>query len=238
MIAVHRRIRARIERVTVNRESGLTLVELLVAILIFGLLLTMVGGAYSTISKTITLATNTNQNVSFSSLGMSEMSKVLRFASTNPVLGHPLDDPAFVVANAETVTVYSYVDANATTPLPVEVTFSLDSQRRLVETRYAAVAVATGYYSFQATPYSTRILTGVVLAPSTGEPSLFTYLNAGGTALTPGSSGLSSTQIPLVAAVQIRLKIKGNTVNGANPIILTNTVGLPNLGIARTGQDI
>jgi len=237
MLAMQDRITRRFRRVTDDGERGLTLVELLVAILIFGLLLVMVGGAFSTISRTITLATNTNQNVSFSSLGMSEMQKVLRFASTNPVLGNPLDDPAFVSVNNEALTVYSYVDASASNPVPVKVSFALDSQRRLVETRYSAYSVATGYYAFNATPYLTRILTGTVLAPATGEPYLFTYLDANNNALAT-STLTTQTAIRKIAAVQVRLKIKGNTTNGANPIVLTNTVGLPNLGISRTGQDI
>jgi prepilin-type N-terminal cleavage/methylation domain-containing protein len=241
VIRLRSQIASRVQRVTGTADQGLTLVELLVAMLIFSLLLVMIGGAFSTISKTITLATNTNQNVSFSSLGMNEMSKVLRFATTNPVLGQPIDNPAFVTANNETLTVYTYVDADPTTPVPVEVTFSLDGSRRLVESRYAAYSVATGYYAFKTTPYFSRILTGIVLAPATGEPYLFTYQNASGSPLTPGSTGLSSGpsgQINQVAAVQITLKIKGNTTNGANAVILTNTVGLPNLGIARSGQDI
>ena len=242
MIVIQDRLRRRLRRISEDSERGLTLVELLVAILLFGLLLVLVGGAFSTISKTITLATNTNQNVAFSSLGMSEMSKVLRFATTNPVLGQPLDAAAFVTANKETLTVYTYVDANATTPTPTEVTFSLDSARRLVETRYASYAVATGYYAFRTTPYLTRILTGIVLAPTGTQAYLFTYLDKNGQPLPPGTGGLSTTgspsQVSQVAAVQVTLKIKGNTTNGASPIILSNIVGLPNLGLARTGQDI
>ena len=239
------RIDRRFRRLAAEAEQGLTLVELLVAIMLLGLLLIVVGGAFSTISKTVTLATNTNQNVAFSSLGMSEMSKVLRFATTNPVLNQPIDSSAFVSANKETLTVYSYVDANATTPTPTEVTFSLDSSRRLVETRYASYSVATGFYAFRTTPYLTRILTGIVLAPTATQLSLFTYLDASGNALPPGTSGLTTaasgstpSQVSQVAAVEVTLKIKGNTTNGASPIVMQNTVGLPNLGLSRTGQDV
>jgi prepilin-type N-terminal cleavage/methylation domain-containing protein len=231
-------LKRRIAQLRRTGERGITMVELLVSMIIFAILLTLVGGAFSTISKAVTLSGQVNSNIEFSSLGMNEISKVLRFAATNPVLNQPIDNPAFVVAKAETLTVYTYVDATATSPAPTEVMFSLNASRQLVETRYSAISVASGYWSFNTTPYRTQILTGTVLTPGTGELPLFTYqTSVNGTALICPTTGLTAAQIPQVAAVQVTMKIKSAT-GGTNFVTLTNTVGLPNLDINRTGQDI
>jgi prepilin-type N-terminal cleavage/methylation domain-containing protein len=238
MTALRRSLERRIALVKRSGERGVTLIELLVSMIIFAILLTLVGGAFSTISKAVTLSGQVNSNIGFSSLGMNEISKVLRFAATNPVLNQPIDNPAFVVAKPETLTVYSYIDATATSPAPTEVTFSLNGSRQLVETRYSAYSVASGYWAFNTTPYRTQILTGTVLTPGTGELSLFTYqTSVNGTALTCPTTGLTQSQILQVAAVQVTMKIKSST-GGSNSVTLTNTVGLPNLDINRTGQDI
>ncbi len=238
MMAMGRSLQRRIARVRRTGERGITLIELLVSMIIFSILLTLVVGAFSTVSRAVTLSGQVNSNIGFSSLGMNEISKVLHFAATNPVLNQPIDDPAFVVAKAETLTVVSYVDATAASPAPTEVMFSLNATRQLVETRYSAFSVASGYWSFNTTPYRTQILTGIVLSPGTGERSLFTYqTSVNGTALTCPATGLTAAQILQVAAVQVTMKIKSAT-GGTNSVTLTNTVGLPNLNIHRTGQDI
>lgn len=188
MIRLQKHVMRRVRRVTETAERGLTLVELLVAMLIFALLLVLVGSAFSTISKAVGLAGSTNNNISLSGLGMTELSKVIRFAATNPVVSHPIDDPAFVTAKSETLTVYSYVDANPSNPAPIEVTFSLNSSRQLVETRYSAYSVATGYWAFNTTPYVMRILTGTVLAPTGTELPLFSYQTADGTVIDEGQA--------------------------------------------------
>jgi hypothetical protein len=167
---------------------------------------------------------------------MNEISKVLRFAATNPVLNQPIDTPAFVTASPETVSVYSYVDANPTTPAPTQVTFSLDSSRRLIESRYAAYSVATGYWAFKTTPYITRVLTGQVIAPATGELSLFTYLDANNNQIACGTA-CTAAQINAIASVEVTMKIKGNSGASSKPLFIQNTVGLPNLDVNRTGQN-
>ena len=147
MMALGRSFKRRIALIRRTGERGITLIELLVSMIIFAILLTLVGSAFSTVSKAVTISGQINNNIGFSSLGMNEISKVLRFAATNPVLNQPIDNPAFVVAKPETLTVYSYIDATASSPAPTEVTFSLNGSRQLVETRYSAYSVASGYWA-------------------------------------------------------------------------------------------
>ncbi|MCU1508799.1 MAG: hypothetical protein JWQ12_1064 [Glaciihabitans sp.] len=235
MRALAASVRRRRDRAFGGSERGISLVELLVAMLLLSIVLVLIGSMYATMQKTVGFAGAANNNLKRASLGMTEMSRVVRFAATNPVMGQPISDPAFVVAKIEQLTIYSYVDANASAPQPIKITFSLDGSRRLVESRFAAYSVSNGYWGFNSAAYSTRVLTGTVLAPATGELPLFSYQTADGTLLTVPAAGLSSTQTPTVAAVTITMKIKGET-GTSNPLILANTVGLPNLGLNRTGQ--
>ena len=217
-------------------ESGIGLVELLVAMLIFGIVITLVANMYVSMTRTVQIGGSVNNSTKAASLGMNELSRVIRFATGNPVSGQPIDDPAFVEAGRETITVYSYVDTVSSAVQPVKVKFSLDASRRLIETRYAAYSLSGGYWGFSSTPLWTRTLTGQVMAPGAGEPYLFTYLQDDGTAIAVPAAGLASSQFSAIAAVQVTLKLKADDGTTANPVVLQNTVGLPNLGIHRTGQ--
>lgn len=229
----------RLRRRLASDDDGITLVELLVAIMLFAIVLTMVASIYGTMSKTVNFARATSNNYKLSSLGMAQLSDSLRFAITNPVQNQPADSPAFTLAKAESITLYTYIDTNPTSPKPVQVNYSLDASRRLIETRYAAYSIATGYWAYQTTPYSTRTLTGQVLAPTGTEAPLFTYLDKNNAPLVIADAtvGLTSVQIPQVAAVLVTMKIKGDANSGEKPLFFTNTVGLPNLGLNRTGQN-
>jgi hypothetical protein len=215
-------------------EGGLSLVELLIATFLAAMVTAMVVGLYAGMQRTVTLSGAINDSTKASSLGMQELSDVLRFAVTNPVQGQAVPDPAFPAADNEALSVYTYADSNSAAPRPMKVTFSLDAQRRLIETRYSSYPLATGYWAFNTTPVSTQVLTGTIIAPSAGQPYLFTYLDASNAPMTVGTAGLTTSQTPLVASVKVTIKV-ATTSKGA-PVTLQNTVGLPNLGLTRTGQ--
>ena len=165
-----------------GREQGLSLVELLVSMLVLGIVTAMVTGLYVSTMRSVSYAQNLSANTRSVGNGMNEMSRVIRAATDNPVSGVTLSAPALEIAKDESVTFYAYV--NLGTPLatqpPIKVQLSLDTSRRLVETTYAAVPLAAGYYSFSSTPESSRLLTETI-APA-GTPSLFSYLKSDGTA--------------------------------------------------------
>jgi prepilin-type N-terminal cleavage/methylation domain-containing protein len=216
-----------------SRESGFTLVELLIAMLVFGILLTMVVGFFSTSNKAYVENQSIGGNTRSASDGMNEISRFLRAATTNPVIGQQINSPAFVAASNESVTFYAYVNLTSATEQPVEVRFSLDSNRNLVETEWASYLISPGYWGYSTTPSSSRILANSVAPQSGSNPYLFTYLAPDGTTIAIPTGGYTTAQLATIASVQVTLTI-GKSVTSTTAVTLQNTVGLPNLAIART----
>jgi type II secretory pathway component PulJ len=219
-----------------SREAGISLVELLVSMMIFAIILTLVASMYSSMAHTVALGNSTNQSTKVAASTMSELTRVIRFATTNAVVSQPAPNPAIVVGQSEALTVYSYVDANATTPQPIKISFSVDSSRRLVESRYAAT-YALGFWTFvNPTAYSTRILTSGIGTQTGTELPLFSYQLVDGSTVTVPTTGLTATQAATIAAVQVNLKVTAESTSSAQPVTLQNTVGMSNLGFNRSGQ--
>lgn len=205
-------------------ELGISLVELLVSMMIFAIILTLVGSMYASMARTVALGNSSNQSTKVAATTMNEVSRVIRFAAANPVLGQPQSDPAISTFSAEALTVYSYVDADATTPKPIQISFTVDASRRLVESRYAATPAA-GFWIFATpTPYSTRILAGGIGTPTGAELPLFSY------------EYQMVNEVQTIVAVQVNLKVTADGNSVGQPVTLQNTVGMPNLGLPRSGQ--
>lgn len=205
-------------------ELGISLVELLVSMMIFAIILTLVGSMYASMARTVALGNSSNQSTKVAATTMNEVSRVIRFAAANPVLGQPQSDPAISTFSAEALTMYSYVDADATTPKPIQISFTVDASRRLVESRYAATPAA-GFWIFATpTPYSTRILAGGIGTPTGAELPLFSY------------EYQMVNGVQTIVAVQVNLKVTADGNSVGQPVTLQNTVGMPNLGLPRSGQ--
>lgn len=217
-------------------QSGISMVELLVAMVIVGIVLTLITGMFVSTSRVVSTGTSVNTSTKAASLGITELSRALRFAASNPVSGQALDDPAFVVAKKDLLTVTSYIDVETANPRPTKLAFTIDGQGRLIEVRYDSYEVSSGFWAFDATPSATRILTGALIPPSGTEPELFTYLDSTNSPLTMPTTGLTAAQLPLVASVQVYFKLKSDDVRAGNPVAFKSVIGVPNLGINRTGQ--
>ena len=158
-------------------ESGITLVELMVAILVLGILSTMVVNLYVQTQRAVTTSSDVTLNTKTASNIMNEMSRVIRSSSTNPKTGG-LFDAAVVDARPNTLTVLAYVDTNAVNPEPVRVRFAINSTtRQIIETRWRAKPGTNGLWIFDTTNtvISTRTLPGAIVASG---GSLFTYYKA------------------------------------------------------------
>lgn len=225
---------------TVRRgDQGMSLVELLVSVMITGVLGVVITSLYvSTVTTTAevsSLTVNTRQAAN----GMNEMARVIRAATENPVPGQALNDPAFVstVADplgAESLTVYAYVNLNSAAEVPVKIRFSLDAERRLIETQWASTLLSGGYFSFESTPRSTRILASTVAPASPDSPALFRYLLADGTELAlPPTGTLTADQLRTIAAVHVSLTMQETLTESRAAVTLENTVGIPNLTLSR-----
>lgn len=217
-------------------DSGVGLVELLVAMIITAIVLTLITGMFMSTSRAVNIGSSVNTSTKAASLGLNELSRALRFAASNPVSGQAINDPAFVVAKKDLLTVLSYIDVDPADPRPTKLEFTIDGEGRLIEVRYDSYEVSSGFWAFKTVAKSTTILTGALIPPTGTELDLFTYLDSDNAPLTVPVTGLSAAQRTLVAAVQVTIKLKSEDATAGNPVSFTSTIGIPNLGIKRTGQ--
>lgn len=204
-----------------------------------GLVLTMVVGMFISVARSQALARSVSEHTGNASNAMNEAARVIRAATENPVSGTSISDPAFVAASDESVTVYAYINTDSTAERPVMIRLSVDSERRLVESRWPATALSSGYWGFPckpavactATPDSTRVLAAVVAAGSTP----FRYVQSDGTVLSVPGAGFTVEQLATISAVTVSLTMQSTIADASHPVTLVNTVGIPNLGRTRTG---
>lgn len=229
-------------------ESGISLIEWIVAMFVFGIVITLIANLYVGTTRAMDNAQNTNQNTRSASNAMNEAARMLRAATDNPVQATgfgtpPPNDPAFVYARNESVLFYAFVNLTGTAQQPIQVRLRVDaSTRRLVEDIWPATNIGNGYWSFPAettTPQRTRILADVV-APRVGTAAwTFTYLDTANApvATSAGTSGgVANVKATLatIAAVQVTLTVLTRAGVTDHSVTLQNTVGLPNLGQNRT----
>ncbi|MCU1525668.1 MAG: hypothetical protein JWO18_2562 [Microbacteriaceae bacterium] len=202
-------------------DDGVTLIELIVVIVVFGILSSMVLGLFVSANKSVATTSSTSQKTQAAANVMNELSRVIRSGTPNPITGGT-QDPVFLSASAQSLSMYSYVDANAVSTTPFLVQFSIDSATgQVLEKRWPASVGATGLFSFNTTaqPSLTRTLPGRILSTS----SLFTYLDVNGNALTVGTN---AAQRALVRSVTVTVSLQ----SASAAVTLQNTVGIPNVG--------
>jgi len=219
-------VTARIARLRENArsEAGLSLTELLVTIMLTAIVMTMVGSMFINVAR---ITSNSNVTTTKSSTAanlMDAVSKVIRTASNIPVAGSDVPNPAIVAGTSSTLTLYSYVDTNSNAPEPTKVGYRVDAKGNLVEDRWKGSS-AGGNSTFVSTATS-RVLGGPILTPS-GSQALFTYIDSA------GNVADTSTDFESVASIRVTIGIANQLTTGSDPILLINTIGMPNLKLAR-----
>ncbi|PZF69138.1 hypothetical protein DEJ33_01915 [Curtobacterium sp. MCPF17_047] len=216
-------------------DSGISLSELIVAMMIFGIVLTVVGSVFGTMTKATTYANATDQNVRNASNGMNGLTRMFRSAQNLPQV-NTTDRPAFSVAQSESATFVTAVNLDPSTAddtTPLEVSFSVDVSRNLRETTRKAVhpAPTSPYWVFDATsPTTSRTLTSPVSTTPSGQNPLFRYFDANGAELVPAAgSSLSGDALDDIASVAITLRQANTKSTLDNGVTLVNTVMLENL---------
>lgn len=216
-------------------DSGISLIELLVAILLLGIVSVMVMGMFvgtmraTTSNRVLSTDTRTAAN------GMNEMARILRAATENPVeivvADAPTTEPAVVAAASDSITVYAYVNLESSAQTPQKVKFSINAQRQLVETTWRATTQsANGHWDFSSTPTAVRILAGPVKAGT----ALFVYFESSGDPVPVPAGGITDSDTRRsIKAIGVTLAIKSDGSN-TESVTLTNTVGMPNLGLKTT----
>lgn len=210
-------------------ERGATLVELVVAISLTAMVVSLVVTSLVSVSRTLTtnsIASNASSSVS---IAMREVTRIIRSGTTIPVKDNP-PLPVFAVAGANSVTLHAYMDTTAADPRPVRVELSINAGLELVETRWDATPINVTFWGFTSTPVSERIL---ARGMDTGAAPAFTYLDSAGDVLEiPATGVLTALQIANVAAVTVHLTVDDPSDEVAE-VAMTNTVGLPNLNSNR-----
>lgn len=215
-----------------SEDDGISMIELLVTMLVSGIVLAIVGNLFINV---VVITGNSNLTIQRNGVAtniMDEVTSVIRTAANNPVSTSVDPDPALVAATANSLTLYSFVDTNATLPAPSKVRFTFDAKGYLVEDRWTATKSGS-YWVFTGSA-TTRTIGGPVDNLS-GTPYFFTYLDAGGTAIVPSGSGLTLTQRKLVATITVTVRIANRPTTGTDPVELVNTIGMPNLHIGSNG---
>jgi len=205
-------------------DAGLSLTELLVTILLTGIIMTMVGSMFINVARLTSNSNATTQKSSVAANLMDAVSKVIRTASNIPVPGQDVPDPAIVAGTGSSLTIYSFVDTSSVVPEPTKVGYRVDASGNLIEDRWKGTTVG-GSTTFAATA-SSRVLGGPILTP-TGSGALFAYLGPAGQ-VADISAGFAD-----VASIRVTITMANQLTTGSDPILVVNTVGMPNLKLSR-----
>lgn len=217
MIALRARLSAR------GHDAGVTIAELLVTVMIFGIVLAVSTGTFVSLARATSSARSLDASTRQTSNGMNAVAQSVRSTADLPVASSA-DAPAFREATAERLQLTTFVNFADTQAKPTLVTYSLDSSRRLREDRVAAQSSGS-FWVFPASAVpSSRLLTAPL---ASGGSPVFRYLEADGDELLLTQGSLTETQRKQVAFVQVTLVVAGS---GSSPsMTLTNTIGTPNL---------
>lgn len=215
-------------------EDGLSLVELLVAIMVFLVLITMITGLLISVTRATSASRLIDGDTRSVSNAMNEMSRMVRAATENPLLNPPdgvyPNDAAIQAANVRSVTLYAYVNLASSDSTPVKVMFSVNAANQLIETKWAGTTLVNGHWTFSTTALSTRILTSNVVA----GPAIFGFQIDDGSAIAIPTAGITDNATLLsIRSVSISLSVK-TPVSQSAAVTLQNTIGMPNLGFSNT----
>ena len=219
-----------------RNDAGFSLPELLVTILIFGIVSTIITTFFIGVTRSFTEDRAATDSVNIAAIGMNELTRVIRSGTEIEVQNQTLNNPVFVAASNEDVTLYAFLDTDSANPKPVKVRFYVGTDRILKETRWDSYIVNTSYWAFNATATSTKDVARLITPRVSPDLYLFTYYKADGTILPVPTTGTFTTaQLRTIASVKVTMTVQADLTGRAKPVRLENTVGIPNLGISRVG---
>jgi len=232
--------RAAVQR---DAEAGFGLMELVVAMAILTLLMSIIIGTFASFSSAFRDERAQTDSINVAGVGMNQLTKIIR-AGTIIDLKSTEDRPIFVEASDESVTLYSYIASSSIDPQPIRVRFAIDASRQLVQSTWKAEKSSEGWVfkvdSAPATaPDSTRVIARKIIARTAsevtaGKARLFTYLDKDGKKIaTPVVAG--SAARGQITAVVITMNVQADDTKQASPVELRTRVGLPNLSTSRLG---
>ncbi|RZS56449.1 hypothetical protein EV141_1913 [Microcella putealis] len=225
-----------IRRKAWQSDDGVSLPELLVTMFLTGIVGLIVVSFFVAFTNTFNEDRAASDSTTTAALGMNDLTRIIRSGTEIPRQNAVLNDPVFTLASNEEMVIHAYVDTDSDTPAPIRIRFFINADNELVEERFLATQDVAGYWSFASTSQGERVIARQLPERQPGQPWLFTYLTAAGATFTiPEGASLSVDQRRSVAAVRITLTVQADTTAQAEPVTLRNTVGIPNLGVARVG---
>jgi type II secretory pathway pseudopilin PulG len=204
-------------------DDGFTLTELLVSMALLMVVSTLVVTSVVAIDSAVVKDQSAGGNLDIGSVGLNRVSKNIR-AGMESQQPNGANLPAFAQIGPELLTVYASLG-----PVPTKITYTVDSQRRLVETRTLADSASGPYWTFTGTPLVSIVASQI---PSGTTVPLFTFNDSAGTPLGIQSS-MDPTVLATVKSVTISMTVNTNPALGYPSTTITNTVVLPNLGVAK-----
>ncbi|MGV8977529.1 MAG: PulJ/GspJ family protein [Cellulomonas sp.] len=242
------KLRGRTERQRGDR--GLTLAEMLVAMMVTSLLMVMVVALVTSVTRTFTRERAATDSTRSASAAMKEVTRVIRSGTEIRVMNQSINDPVFLAATSESVVLRSYLDTSAGSPKPIVVRLEITAARDLVEKRWNANATSGPYWTFAALPaapfqaattfwtnpaYTRTIARGLTTTTVVAD-RMFSYSDKDGNAVPlDGTGAVSLANLRTIAAVTVRMSVQADKTGRASPVLLQNQVGIPNLGISRVG---
>ncbi|WP_177199626.1 type II secretion system protein J [Cellulomonas sp. KH9] len=209
----------------------MTLPELLVTMLLMSIVSLLIVGMVSGFSSTFSRERAATDSTTVASTGMKELTRVVRATTELRPTGASTNVPAFVDARANSIKVYAYIDTDAAQPRPVLVQFSIDAQRRLIETRWQTSSTASPWaFPPASAPTSVR---PIARAVPVGAPPLFQYLDKENKPMAVPAGGFTDDQKRLIAAVRITLTVQADSTGRAAEVTMQNAVGIPNRDLDR-----
>ena len=234
---------ARIRRLVRRDETGVTLVELMIVMVILGAIMGIATTAMITSTRTMGNNSQRLSEVSQTKVAVEGMSRVLRTAIMPSLLnGTCTDCPAFITGDGRTVQFYANIDntpppsSGYTQSGPRKVTYTATTGGVLTETVQLPNSHLVTDYNYQyctpgtGCPVRTRTLARNIPSAAT----LFTYYDkAGATIATPLQS--STSRLSAVDSIDIMLPVQIS--NRVETSTVTTRVTLPNADSIEQLQD-
>lgn len=207
----------------------MSLTELLVAMVITAIALTIVGNFFVAVVETTAVTRTTRVATGTAANALDELGRVIRVAADNPTSASGVADPGIVAGTANSLTVISYIDTDpmASAPVPSMVAFAVDGRGNLIETRTAGVKQVSGYWAFTG-PVTTRTIPGPISTTGT----MFAYTADDGTPVVPGTGGLTLAQRQSIETVTITVTVPNAGRAGSDPVQLTTAATMINLSLS------
>ena len=232
-------------------DDGLTLIELLVAMILLGMLLVIVASVYISSLNVVALGRDLSENTKVAANAMNEASRVIRAGTENPKVPPVLPDPAFVIAKPDEVLMYAFINLTSAAEQPQMIRIRVDrTTGKVIESRWPAVQSADKRWQFPANPCVTvnnpvgcaaptqnSVLAETISPQAIGTakalPDVFSYLDSERNAIPQTASGLSLADRRRVAFVKVTISVQTSLTDKSNAVRVENTVGIPNLGFAQ-----